>query len=75
MFLYFGSDNFLKSVSLSTSGGRVAASAARSLFEMPTLLSPFYEPSADGEKFLVNAVVSEAPPITVILNWKAPNGS
>jgi hypothetical protein len=31
-----------------------------------------YEPSADGRQFLVNAIVSEASPITIIRNWKAP---
>jgi hypothetical protein len=31
-----------------------------------------YEPSLDGQRFLVTAMVSEASPITVILNWKPP---
>jgi hypothetical protein len=31
-----------------------------------------YEASADGQRFLVTAVVSEASPISVVLNWKPP---
>ena len=33
---------------------------------------PASQPSPDGRRFLVNTVVSDASPITVILNWKAP---
>jgi hypothetical protein len=33
-----------------------------------------YVPSADGQKFLMDTIVEEnAPPITVIVNWKAPS--
>jgi serine/threonine protein kinase len=35
---------------------------------------PHYIPSPDGQRFLMDTVVEEnAPPITVILNWKPPS--
>jgi hypothetical protein len=29
-----------------------------------------YTASRDGQRFLINTVVEEAPPITILLNWK-----
>jgi hypothetical protein len=43
----------------------------RALFTLSTTSS--YEPSPEGQRFLVTAVVSDASPITVILNWKPPS--
>lgn len=32
-----------------------------------------YSPSADGERFLINTLVSQTrPPITMVLNWVPP---
>jgi hypothetical protein len=31
-----------------------------------------FEPSPDGQRFLITQKVTEASPITVILNWKPP---
>ena len=42
----------------------------RALFTLATTSS--YEPSPDGQRFLVTAIVSAASPITVVLNWKPP---
>ena len=30
-----------------------------------------YDVYPDGQRFLMNTIIEEAPPITVILNWKA----
>jgi hypothetical protein len=49
---------------------RLEPGPPRALFTLTTTSS--YEPSPDGQRFLVTAVVSEASPITVILNWKPP---
>ena len=42
--------------------------APRALFTLST--TSFYEPSPDGQRFLVTAVVSEPSPITIIMNWQ-----
>ena len=33
------------------------------------IVSSDYAVSADGQRFLVNRIVQEPPPITVLLNW------
>ncbi len=68
---YAGADGYLKTISLEVNGASLTASPARPLFQIPAIFGA-YEPSADGRQFLVNAIVSEASPITIILNWKAP---
>jgi serine/threonine protein kinase len=67
---YLTPERRLVAVSVSQRGSRLVTGPPRALFTLPTT-SP-YEPSPDGQRFLVTAVVSEASPITVILNWKAP---
>ena len=52
------------------SGSRLETDPPRALFTLSTTSG--YEPSLDGQRFLVTRVVSEASPITVILNWKPP---
>jgi hypothetical protein len=58
------------SVSVSQSDSRLEAGTPRALFMLSTTTS--YEPAPDGQRFLVTAVVSQASPISVILNWKPP---
>lgn len=55
-------------VSVSRNGSRLETGPPRALFTLSTTTR--YEPSPDGQRFLVTAVVSDASPITVILNWK-----
>ena len=57
-------------VSVSQRGSRLVTGPPRALFTLSTTST--YEPSPDGQRFLVTAVVSEASPITIILNWKPP---
>jgi hypothetical protein len=67
---YLAPDRRLMAVSVSQSGSGLSAEPPRALFTLSTATR--YEPSPDGQRFLVAAVVSEASPITVILNWKPP---
>jgi hypothetical protein len=59
-------------------GSRFEAGVPTELFEMPVpdLVAAFpnnYVVSADGQRFLVNTVVPDAPssPISVVINWAA----
>ena len=70
---YVAPDRRLMAVSIAQSGSRLETGPPRALFTLSTTTS--YEPSPDGQRFLVTAVVSEASPITVILNWKPPGDS
>jgi Tol biopolymer transport system component len=67
---YLTPEGRLVAVAVSQRGSRLVTGPPRALFMLPTIST--YEPSPDGQRFLVNAVVSEASPITVILNWKVP---
>jgi eukaryotic-like serine/threonine-protein kinase len=67
---YLAPDRRLMAVSVSQNGARLVTGPPRALFTLST--TSRYEPSPDGERFLVTAVVSQASPITIILNWKAP---
>jgi hypothetical protein len=66
---YVAADRQLMVMSMTTAGGRLQASSPRALFRLPAIFFG-YEPAADGKRFLVNTVIAEASPITVILNWK-----
>jgi hypothetical protein len=59
-------------------GSRFEAGVPAKLFEMPVpdLVPAFpnsYVATADGQRFLVNTVVPDAPssPISVVMNWAA----
>ena len=67
---YLAPDGRLMAASVSQRGSRLEAGPPRALFALSTTST--YEPSPDGQRFLVTAVVSDASPITVILNWKPP---
>jgi len=70
---YVGSTNRLMAVPITLNGSTVRAGAATALFEMPPLgqSNDEYDVSADGQRFLVNALVEDPSPITIILNWAA----
>ena len=57
-------------------GGQLETGTASVLFPLPpgphrygTNAAP-YAVARDGQRFLINTSVEEAPPITVLLNWK-----
>ncbi len=68
---YVAPDRRLMAVSVAKSGSKLESSPPRALFTLLTTSS--YEPSPEGQRFLVTARVSDASPITVILNWKPPS--
>ena len=67
---YLAPDSRLMAVSVTQRASKLETGAPRALFNLATTST--YEPSPDGQRFLVTAVVSQASPITVILNWKPP---
>jgi len=58
------------SVTLSTSGQAVSVGAPVVLFTLAP--GAVYEPSPDGQRFIVNRPVGDTPaaPITILLNWQ-----
>jgi serine/threonine protein kinase/Tol biopolymer transport system component len=67
---YIALDKRLMAVSIAQSGSRLETDPPQALFTLSATKG--YEPSPDGQRFLVTEVVSEASPISVILNWKPP---
>jgi eukaryotic-like serine/threonine-protein kinase len=67
---YVTPNNQLMAVPMVTSGNRVETGPARPLFAIRGGFG--YEPSHDGQRFLVLLQASDASPINVILNWKPP---
>ena len=67
---YLSYDGRLMSVPIVREGANLETATPRELFTLKSTSG--YEASPDGQRFLVTAVVSEASPISVILNWKPP---
>ena len=67
---YVAPDNRLMAVPIRWNGTRIEPGSPRPLFSAQLGLG--YQPSSDGQRFLVLQQVAEASPITVILNWKPP---
>ena len=67
---YVAPDRRLMSLSVTPRRDRLETGAPQPLFTLST--TSFYEPSPDGQRFLVTAAVSEVSPITVIMNWRPP---
>jgi serine/threonine protein kinase len=73
---YVGLDNRLMAVPLTWSGGRLETGRPSPLFTLRAGITyGGVEPSPDGQRFLTVVSVTEASPISVILNWKPPVGS
>jgi Tol biopolymer transport system component len=68
---YRAPDDRLMAASIAPVVSGLDVGPARELFTLPRG-DPLYEPSPDGQQFLVSTVVSEASPITVILDWTPP---
>jgi eukaryotic-like serine/threonine-protein kinase len=74
---YEAADGKLMAVAIKI-GASIEAGVPQPLFDFPTALEAgihqfYYQPSADGQRFLVNApsVDSSPTPVTVVLNWQA----
>jgi hypothetical protein len=65
---YLSPDGRLMSVPIVRHGADLETGTPLALFMLKSTSG--YEASPDGQRFLVTAVVSEASPISVILNWK-----
>ena len=65
---YLSPDNHVMAVSITMNGSTVEAGKPAPLFLMPPQSE--FAVSADGQRFLVNKIVKDAPPITILLNWK-----
>jgi serine/threonine protein kinase/Tol biopolymer transport system component len=75
---YVSRDRKLMAVPVTIDGDTFSAGVPRPLFEvgLPEPIPPYtgdYAVSADGQRFLLNAVVDQpnTPPLTVVLNWAA----
>jgi eukaryotic-like serine/threonine-protein kinase len=73
---YLGGDAKLTAVALRSAGGVLEVSKPTALFDMPPMSgTPWaqYDVTADGQRFLFNAVSqgSDSTPVTVIVNWTA----
>jgi WD40 repeat protein len=72
---YVGPPNRLIAAPIRFSGSAVQAGTPAALFDLPPLSqSSFeYDVSPDGRRFLVNGLVEDPSPITIILNWVGRN--
>jgi Tol biopolymer transport system component len=68
---YLSPDSRVMAVPVVPGAAGPEAGTPSALFTLPPTSG--YEPSPDGQRFLVTSVVSEASPITIILNWKPPD--
>jgi Tol biopolymer transport system component len=69
---YVSGDHKLMAVPVDSTSGAFHAGAQQSLFDIPALPNLTYEPSVDGQRFLVPFPVHGEPaatPLDVILNW------
>jgi eukaryotic-like serine/threonine-protein kinase len=69
---YIGQDNVLMSTAIDSTQPALSTGLSQPLFAISP--NDWYEPSPDGKRFLVISTVSAASPITIVLNWKPPEG-
>jgi hypothetical protein len=56
------------SVPVATNGPRAEAGSPDALFSLTP--GATFEVAPDGQRFLINEIVKEPSPITVLLNWR-----
>ena len=78
--LFFRSpDDHLMAARIATNGTEIDSDTPAPLFALPggpyrtSGNVPWYAASRDGQRFLVNTFAEDAPPITVLLNWRPKN--
>jgi Tol biopolymer transport system component len=73
--VFYVAGNRLMAAAVNGQRATFEVGAARPLFEIRprTGLGPFYDVSADGQRFLVNTMVDQgtSTPITLVVNWPA----
>jgi len=67
---YQAPDNRIMAVTVTERGSNVIADAPRGLMTLHA--GDLYDVSPDGQRVLVNRVVSDVVPITIVLNWSPP---
>jgi dipeptidyl aminopeptidase/acylaminoacyl peptidase len=65
---YVGPDSRLIAVAITARGSNIVVGSPQPLLTL--LQNEDYEPTPDGQRFLVNRIVAGAPPITLVLNWR-----
>jgi Tol biopolymer transport system component len=60
--------NRLMEVPVTTDGPRAEAGTPVALFSLPP--GTTFEPAPDGQRFLINEIVKDPAPITILLNWR-----
>ena len=76
---YIATDGKMMAVPVNGGASTFEVGAPQALFQTrrPTMRGPLlfgnYAPAADGQRFLVNTIAGDVPPlpITVVLNWTA----
>ena len=56
-------------VTYSENGAKIDFTTPKPLFPMPLPAGSEFDVTADGERFLINTPVKDAPPIIVLSNW------
>jgi dipeptidyl aminopeptidase/acylaminoacyl peptidase len=71
--LFYWAGNTLMAASVNGRGSAFEVGAVRPLFESRRREggSSSYDVSVDGQRFLVNSVVDESAPVTLLVNWPA----
>ena len=70
--LFYVEIDRLMAVPVKRNGASLELGTPRMLFRFPQGWGGFYQPTPDGQRFLITRAVTDASPITVILNWKPP---
>ncbi len=72
--IFYLADNKLMAAEVNDRGATLEVGTVRPLFGLgPPLEGGYYDPAADGQRFLVTTVVEQkvSSPITLVLNWTA----
>jgi len=70
--IFFLEGNALMAAGVTASGSRFDVGAVQRLFEVPMVDGYWpYDVSRDGQRFLVNTLEGEVPPLTIVVNWPA----
>ena len=71
---YSSTDGRIMSVMLRQQAPNRIAVTSRELFPLPRGAPARFEASSDGQRFLIELPLTDSPPLTIVLNWKAPVG-
>ena len=67
---YLGPENRVMAVSITARGSTISGDAPRGLLNLHE--GDSYDVAPDGQRFLVNRVVGDVSPVTIVLNWSPP---